>query len=101
MSKQMASLQEGLAARELLDAMRSVDTGDIMMDQDLERAVAEVGATLRGLLASADRLRLCTLRVIVDALMPAPTDAAMFFAKAMNFHLQIRRFGLQYDNRGD
>ncbi|KAF3340565.1 TGACG-sequence-specific DNA-binding protein TGA-2.1 [Carex littledalei] len=100
MSKEMASLQEGLAARELLDAIRSADMC-MMMNRDLERVVAEVGATLRALLASADRLRLCTLRGIRDALMSmsAPTDAAMFFAKAMNFHLQLHRFGLQYHNR--
>ncbi|KAJ1692071.1 hypothetical protein LUZ63_008769 [Rhynchospora breviuscula] len=98
MSKQMATLQESLAARELLEAIRIFDhrrNGD----NSMEWAATEVGDGLRELLASADRLRLCTLRGIMQALKPA--DAATFVANAMKFHLNIRRFGLQCNNRGD
>ncbi|KAJ3696359.1 hypothetical protein LUZ61_000064 [Rhynchospora tenuis] len=97
MSKQMASLQERLAARELLEAIRTSDHRN--GDNSMERAATEVGDGLRELLVSADRLRLCTLRGIMEALEPA--DVAMFVANAMKFHLNIRRFGLQCDNRGD
>ncbi|KAJ4733006.1 transcription factor-like protein [Rhynchospora pubera] len=100
MSKQMAALQESLAARELLEAIRIFDhrrNGD----NSMERAATEVGDGLRELLASADRLRLCTLRAIMEALVIKPADVAIFVANAMKFHLNVRRFGLQCDNRGD
>jgi hypothetical protein len=59
----------------------------------------KVRAALHAILASAGRLRLCTLRGITEAL--TPDNAVIFIAKAMHFHLQVRRFGLQNNNRGN
>ncbi|KAJ3676092.1 hypothetical protein LUZ60_003504 [Juncus effusus] len=96
LSVQMASLQEGLASPEVLNAMKE-DRLD--GNTSVERVARQVGIALRALLASADRLRLRALRAIIEAL--TPVHSTQFLANLVKFHLEIRRLGLQLTNNNN
>ncbi|OAY77343.1 Transcription factor TGA7 [Ananas comosus] len=85
----MARVQEGLAAPAVVEAVRRPGRNG----EERANAAAAVEDSLRRLLDAADALRARTVRTIVDVLQP--WEAVRFLAAAAQFHLGLRRAGLQ------
>lgn len=89
-SEAAAEAQEAVAATEIVQLLESQD-----QDGQMESAMRGKKEGMRGVLREADRLRLNTLKGIVDAL--EPIQAVHFLIAAAQLHLAVHRYGTEKD----
>ncbi|XP_077228893.1 delay of germination protein [Tasmannia lanceolata] len=94
-SERRASLEEGVAD-DPLDMMAS-ERGQGWSEDDVDRAIDAQAEPLRFLLEDADKLRVSTLREIIDIL--TPLQAADLLIAAKQLHLSFHEWGVRRDNQ--